>query len=85
MITIKQLLDRIRWDREFGRGDFAIGYYDRVARRIIRVPLQDLRIDPADHFAFDVLGSEGELHHVPFHRVRQVFKDGTLIWRRKDD
>jgi uncharacterized protein (UPF0248 family) len=85
LITIKQLLDRIRWDREFGRGDFAIGYYDRVARRILRVRLQDLRIDPADHFAFDVRGSEGELHHVPFHRVRQVFKDGTLIWHREDD
>jgi len=25
MVTINQLLNRIRWDREFGRGDFAIG------------------------------------------------------------
>lgn len=85
VITIDQLLNRIRWDREFGRGDFTIGYYDRVQRRIIVVPLRELAIDPADHFAFDVLDTNGELHHVPFHRVRRVFKDGKLIWHRQDE
>jgi len=85
VITIKQLLDRIRWDPEFGRGDFAIGYFDRVERRIIVVPLRELSIDPDDHFAFDVLDDNEELHHVPFHRVRQVFRNGELIWHRKDE
>jgi len=85
VITINQLLNRIRWDREFGRGDFVVGYYDRVQRRIITVPLRELSIDPADHFAFDVLDDNGELHHVPFHRVRRVFKGGKLIWHRKDE
>ena len=84
MITIKALLDRIRWDREFGRGEFMIGYYDRVRRRVILVPLADLTIDPADHFAFYVSDENRETHHVPFHRVRQVFKNGELIWHRRD-
>jgi uncharacterized protein (UPF0248 family) len=39
MITIRALLNRIRWDREFGRGEFTIGYFDRLERRIIVVPL----------------------------------------------
>lgn len=26
MITIRELLNLIRWDREYGRGDFTIGY-----------------------------------------------------------
>jgi uncharacterized protein (UPF0248 family) len=85
MITIIQLLNRIRWDPEFGRGDFAIGYYDRMERRIIAVPLRELHIDPADHFAFEVLDDNGVLCSVPFHRVRQVFKNGALIWHRKDE
>lgn len=39
MITIRELLNRIRWDREYGRGDFAIGYFDRIEQRIVVVPL----------------------------------------------
>jgi len=85
MITINTLLNRIRWDPEFGRGDFAIGYYDRVERRIVTVPLRELSIHPADRFAFDVLDENLESHHVPYHRVRRVFKDGKLIWHRKDE
>ena len=84
MITINALLDRIRWDREFGRGEFVVGYYDRVQRRIIMVSLADLTLDPADHFAFYVFDENREFHHVPFHRVRQVFKNGEQIWHRKD-
>jgi len=56
-----------------------------VQRRVIVVPLRELSIDSADHFAFDVLDGDGASHHVPFHRVRQVFKNGALIWRRKDE
>jgi uncharacterized protein (UPF0248 family) len=29
MIPIRELLDRIRWDPEFAKSEFAIGYYDR--------------------------------------------------------
>ena len=79
------LFNRIRWNPEFGCGDFAIGYFDRVERRIIVVPLRELSINSEDHFAFDVLDDNGELHHVPFHRVRQVFRNGELIWHRKNE
>jgi uncharacterized protein (UPF0248 family) len=26
--------------------------------------------------------ADGQFHRVPFHRVREVFKDGHCIWRR---
>lgn len=39
MIPIQELLNRIRWDESFGKGDFEIGYYDRVDGTINRVPL----------------------------------------------
>jgi uncharacterized protein (UPF0248 family) len=82
MVPIHELLARIRWDPEFGRGDFAIGYLDRVAHRIVVVPLREVAIDPHDHFAFEVRDDEGRVHGVPYHRVRQVFRDGVLIWSR---
>ncbi|MCM5569270.1 DUF504 domain-containing protein [Burkholderiaceae bacterium FT117] len=82
MMPIHELLSRIRWDPAFGSADFTLGYWDRVQERIVTVPLREATIDPQDHFAFDVVDDEGEVHHVPFHRVRQVFRNGTLIWER---
>jgi uncharacterized protein (UPF0248 family) len=38
MIAIQRFLDRIRWDPGFGRGQFTIGYYDRVDCRIVNAP-----------------------------------------------
>ena len=38
MIPIHQLLSRIRWDPEFGRGTFDLGYFDRVEERVVIVP-----------------------------------------------
>jgi len=84
MIPIQDLLNRIIWDKEFGRGDFEIGYYDRVEERIIRVSFRMIELVPGDHFSFLLYGPEGETCSIPFHRVRQVYKDGQLIWHRGD-
>ena len=83
MIPLQDLLSRIRWDPEFGRGRFELGYYDRLQERIITVPLSEVVMGAGDHFAFTLAGPEGETISIPFHRVRQVFKDGELIWDRE--
>lgn len=83
MIPIQDILTRIRWDHEFAKGDFVIGYYDRVEDHIIKVPLREVYFDPDDHFDFQVLDNEGELYTVPFHRIKEVYKDGQLIWHRE--
>lgn len=82
MITIESLLRRIRWDPEFGRGRFTIGYYDRLQRRIITVPLEQIDTGPGNHFSFTATEPDGSTHDVPFHRVRQVHRDGVCIWQR---
>lgn len=82
MTPIHELLSRIRWDPEFGRGEFVIGYYDRIADSVIRVPLSLVNFDSANHFSCHIVDSEGETHMVPLHRIREVYKDGALIWQR---
>lgn len=82
MVPIQDLLNRIIWDKDFGQGNFEIGYYDRVEDKIIEVPFQRLMFTPGDHFSFQLFGPDGEECSIPFHRVRQVFKDGQLIWER---
>ena len=66
MITIRALLSRIQWDREYGRGDFALGYYDRLEERVIVVPLGEVHFDPDDHFCFQL----------------NLYRNGELIWQR---
>jgi len=83
MMPIHELLSRIRWDERFGQAQFVIGYYDRVEKRIIRVPLRELYFEPGDHFAFDLIDQEGALHNIPLHRIKQVYRNGELIWHRE--
>lgn len=83
MTPIHELLNRIHWDKEFGQGDFVIGYYDRVADRIVRVSLREIFFEPGDHFSFDLLDHDGVLHSIPLHRIKEVYKDKELIWHRE--
>ena len=82
MIPIHELLNRIRWDAAYTKGNFVIGYYDRVEDKVIQLPFDRIQLDPADHFCFQAIDPDGYAHEVPFHRVKDVYKDGQLIWHR---
>jgi uncharacterized protein (UPF0248 family) len=82
MTPIQDLLHRIQWDPQFGHGDFVVGYYDRVRDSIVRVPFQRLSLATGNHFSFDVIAADGSVRMVPLHRVREVWRDGQLIWQR---
>lgn len=81
-MPIRQLLNRIRWDAEFGRSDFRIGYYDRMEDKIVVVPTRQVRFCPGDHFSIEVLDGDGEPRMVPLHRIREVYRNGVLVWAR---
>lgn len=83
MIPIHELLNRIKWDKSFGSGRFVIGYYDRVDHTIHQLPLQEIFFEKGDHFSFDFMDDQGVLHTVPLHRIKQVYRDDELIWRRE--
>lgn len=79
---IREVLSRIRWDPAFGQGRFELGYWDRVMRQVIRVPLEQVRADPADHFALRVMDAAGFVVSIPYHRIVAIWRDGALIWQR---
>ncbi len=82
MQPIQDLVNRIRWDPEFARGHFELAYYDRVENTLVRVPFERVAFPPGDHFFFEAVAADGEVHTVPLHRVREVSRDGVVIWRR---
>lgn len=83
MTPVQELLHRIQWDPAYGASDFVIGYLDKVAGRIVRVPFRRVAFRRGDKFALDVVEEDGSSHWVPLHRVREVWRDGVLIWQRR--
>ena len=82
MQPIQDLLHRIRWDPEFGKGTFVIGHWDRVAGREQVVPFTSVTFDSANPGLLLIQDEDAETLRIPLHRVRVVYKDGTEIWRR---
>ncbi len=63
-------------------GNFQLGYYDRAEDRIIMVRLQEVTFPSESPHTFQLTDLEGQVHRIPFHRVREVYKDSQRIWRR---
>jgi uncharacterized protein (UPF0248 family) len=82
MIPIQDLLRRIHWDAEYAKAEFEVGYYDRVDDRIVRVPFRRVHFEKGEHFSFEAVEDDGTVHSVPLHRVREVWRNGELIWHR---
>ena len=84
MTPIHKLLNRIRWDSEFAKETSNLGYYHRTEDRIIMVPLKEVTFPTESPSTFELMDPKGQVHRVPFHRVREVYKDAQRIWRRPD-
>jgi uncharacterized protein (UPF0248 family) len=82
MLPLDQLLHRIKWDAEFGKAEFALGYYDRVLDEETIVPFASVTFDGQRDDTFTFTDQDGVAHHIPMHRVRTVYRNGAPIWRR---
>ena len=82
MIPIHELLNRIKWDHEFGQAEFIIAYHDRFDANLVKVALKELFFDSEDHFDFELVDDMGITHSIPLHRIREVYRNGKLIWYR---
>ena len=82
MTPIHELLNRIRWDKEFGQGRFEIGYHDRREGVVHRVALQEIVFPAGERRVFELVDESGQPRRIPFHRVREVWRDGQMMWQR---
>ncbi|MDP1636224.1 MAG: DUF504 domain-containing protein [Gallionellaceae bacterium] len=77
-----ELPAHVRWDAEFAKSRFVIGYLDHVAHQVVHVNLREIAWDPENPSFFDLVDNEGSPRSIPFHRVREVWRDGKLVWAR---
>lgn len=83
MQPIHELLNRIHWDAEFGKGEFELWFLDHVGDQLLKLPFNEITFVPGDHYFFHYLDEEYNEHSVPFHRIKAVYKNGELIWHRE--
>lgn len=83
MMPIHELLNKIRWDPEFGQGEFEIGYYDRTENKIHVVSVGEIVLPCDGHGIFELMDGDGLVHSIPLHRIKAVYKNGELIWHRE--
>lgn len=83
MKTAQQILSRIRWDESLAADEFEVGYYDRVEHEIIRVTFREINFPQDDHFSFEVVDENEDIHSIPYHRVKEIYQNGKLIWHRE--
>lgn len=84
MQTAQEILSRIRWDENLAKDEFVIGYYDRVEHEIIRVAFKEIHFPQDDHFSFEVVDEYEDIHSIPYHRVKEIYQNGKLIWHREN-
>jgi uncharacterized protein (UPF0248 family) len=79
MITIQDLVNKIKWDERENPDDYALFYADRITKKLVEIRYGEIiRIDEG----FIVLNRDGEEVSIPLHRVREVRKKGETFWKR---
>lgn len=79
MITIKELMNKIKWDTRENPQQYIFYYYDRVENK-----LKELKWDDIIRFdgLFISVSKDGKQSYIPFHRIKKVVKENECVWRR---
>ena len=79
MIPIKELLNKIKWDKREDPDDYSVFYLDRVLNKLIEMPYKKIKRLDGEFF---VINKNEEDTFIPLHRIREVRKKGKLVWER---
>ena len=77
MIPIKDLINKIKWDKKEIPEDYILIYLD--FRKEKPLPYTEIKRLEGN---FMVLERNGEEVEIPLHRIKKVKKKGKLIWQR---
>jgi uncharacterized protein (UPF0248 family) len=75
MITIKNLLNKIKWDNNLNPEDYSLLVFDRITKKLTEIKYKDIKRTEGNFLILE----EAE---IPMHRVRKVLKKGKIIWER---
>jgi uncharacterized protein (UPF0248 family) len=80
MITIRNFLNKIKWDKNLNPDDHTIYYLDRISKTLKKVKYSDI-IRTEGTFII-IRDDKGEEINIPMHRVRRVTNKKVIVWQR---
>ena len=80
MIPIKDLLNRIKWDKSWNPDEFTIVYLDRILNKGIEIPFNSIKMWYTSFM--EITGPTGDAD-IPLHRIKMVKKNGEVVWQRE--
>jgi uncharacterized protein (UPF0248 family) len=79
MITIRNLLNKIKWDKNLNPADYTLYYLDRITKTLKKVRYSDIIRTEG---TFMITNIEGKETNIPMHRIRRFEEKGKIVWER---
>ena len=79
MISIKNLLNKIKWSKEENPEDYKIGYWDNKDKKLIFIKFNEIKKLEGNFLLLD----REEETYIPMHRIREVKKKDIIVWKRE--
>ncbi len=79
MIPIKDLLNKIKWDKNLNPNEYSIGYFDRISKKLVWIDFEQIKNIDGN---FMVLEKDRNEVNIPLHRIRVVKQKKETIWKR---
>jgi uncharacterized protein (UPF0248 family) len=73
MISIFNLLNKIKWDKNLNQKDYKIKYKDRILNKLVEIDFENIKEINKD---FIILDNKT----IPLHRIKKVEKNKKVIW-----
>ncbi len=78
MIYIKDLLNKIKWDKRENPEEYKIYYFDRIDKKLIPIKFKDIIKIEGNFLRLD----RKDETFIPLHRIKKVIKKGKVVWER---
>jgi uncharacterized protein (UPF0248 family) len=79
MLTIKSLLNKIKWHKNLKQEDYFLYYHDRISHDLKEIKFIDID-DIVDNFI--IIKKNNKKIHIPLHRIKKVKEKNKTIWQR---
>jgi len=79
MISILNLLNKIKWDKNLNPEEYSVFYLDRISKGLIEIKYKDIKNIEKNFIITEKNNKEVD---IPLHRIRRVERNKKLVWER---
>ncbi len=90
METVRNFLNKLRWDLKYQEHEYSIAYLDRIENVEVILPVVEIIDINQTHLTTNkcVLCQAGKIFeiemytYIPFHRIKKIYKNSKIVYSR---